>query len=469
MMQQNENTPVSSRRTSTDVLPLPDRPRTPPPESAPIAAKAEWTVRRIILATLTVLGVGLAFYLLYRFYMVVFLLFSAIALQVALDPVVKWLRNRGMPRAVSVLLIYLLLLTLIFAGIWFAAPPLIEQGRTVFGDIPTYYQNLRLYLVESPIGLLRGAGAVLPPEFSLPVLLEISAAPEVVEATNGEEAAPAAQGWEWAQLVVRTLFALLAIFVLAFYWTLEGELIIRRLVMRAPAERREELRTLVAEFERKIGGYFRGTAFLSLVIGVFSTLAFFILGIPNALLLGLIMGIFEAVPIIGPTLGAIPSVLITLAVAPDKVFWVIGALVLIQSLEGNLLVPRVMDQTVGVNAVVSMLAVAAFGALLGIAGAILAIPMAAILQIILKRLLFNRPIGEEEDTTTPVVQAQEISRSRLGVLRLEAQELVQAMQNRAENGDQPAVTDINTEQVEDNLEALAAELDNVLAKLEGSV
>ena len=452
-------------------------------------ALAEWSVRRIILGTLTVIGICLCFYLLYRFYMVVFLFFGAVALQVALEPVVNWLHGRGLHKGLSVILLYIVMFALFCALLWFIAPLLITQAREVLQDLPSYYAGLRDYLINSPIGLLRGIGRTLPVELSLPMILELSngaaetATTTALEGTTvttvtttvttdtgtGATAAAAAgatgnSSWLWIESLARTLFALIAIFALAFYWTLEGNVIVRRFILRTPTTRREELRTLSGEFTRKIGGYFRGQAILSVIVGVASALAFLLLGIPNALLLGLLMGIFEAIPIIGPTLGAIPAILLTLAAAPEKTLWVVGALVFIQVAENHLLVPKVMDQSVGVNAIVSILAIAAFGALFGLAGAILAIPLAAILQILLNRLLFNTPIGD--DVAPPVAPAQGVSRSHIGVLRLEAQEVVRALQKQVQTETTDEVPDMATEQIEDRIEALATELDGLLAKME---
>ena len=201
------------------------------------------------------------------------------------------------------------------------------------------------------------------------------------------------------------------------------------MILKAPAARRDELRALVAESQGKIAAFFRGQLILCSIIGLASTIAYLLLGIPNAFLLGLLMALFESVPLVGPFLGAIPALIVTMSSAPDKVVWVIGALVLIQVLESNLLVPRVMDRSVGVNAIITMLALAAFGALFGLLGALLAVPLAAILQIVVGRILFNAPINEETTPAAPV--GADVGRSRIGVLRLEAQNLVHAVRKQA--------------------------------------
>lgn len=170
------------------------------------------------------------------------------------------------------------------------------------------------------------------------------------------------------------------------------------------------------------------------------------------------MGIFEALPVIGPTLGAVPAILMTLAVAPEKALWVIVALTAIQGLENNLLVPRIMDQSVGVNAIVSILAIAAFGLLFGIGGAILAIPLAAMLQILLNHFLFT--VGPPDEVNEGNALTPPNSRDQIGKLRLEAQELAQDVRKQART--ETTSPDDDSDHLEDLIEAIAVDLDSWL-------
>lgn len=421
-----------------------------------VVARTEWTARQVVLGTLTIIGVATVFLLFYRLYMVVFLLFAAIALQVALSPIVEWFYRRRIPRGMGVMFVYATLVILLGLSVWFGAPPIVSQATTVAQDAAGYYEAGRAVLMEAPVSLVRRLGHLLPEEFSLPMLMSL--------ADTGEGQENNGSNLDLVWLVVRTILAILAIFVLAYYWTLEGDTILRKFVMKAPSQQRTELRSLIVEFQGKIGAYFRGTAILCAIVGVASTIAFLLIGIPQAILLGLVMAVFEAIPIVGPILGAIPAILLTLAVAPEKIFWVVGALLLIQGLEGNILVPRVMDESVGVNPIVSLLAITAFGALFGIGGAILAIPLAAIVQILLARLLFNTPV--RQDAVTPPSASGSMSRSRVGVLRLETQEVIQDLHKDPGTEEDETATRTALDQTADQLEAVAVELDAWLAQVE---
>ena len=423
------------------------------PDPAEQSAAATWSARRILLATLTVLGVVAGFALFYRFYMVVFLFFIAFSLKVAFDPAVTWLRRRGVRREVSLIIIYVLLALAVVLLLWTIVPPFLEQARTVLDQFPERYAALRSNLLVQPVGLVRGVGLVLPRELSLPNLAAL--APD-------DDSATASDPWTMLLTAVGVSFAFVSVFVMAYFWSLEGETIIRRLLLRAPTARREEIRELIAEIQGKINGYFRGQLVLCSSIGLLSAIAYFVIGVPNALLLGLLMAIFEAVPVVGPVLGAIPAVLMAASAAPDKVPWVIGAVVLIQVVESNLMVPRVMDKAVGVNAIVSMLAIAAFGALFGFAGALLAVPLAAILQILFARLFLDKARNDKV-LRTAAPQAQ---RHRWALLQHQTQEVVRDARKIARMYDDRQNS--KAELMLDELESLAQRFDDYLANQESS-
>jgi predicted PurR-regulated permease PerM len=260
--------------------------------------------------------------------------------------------------------------------------------------------------------------------------------------------------------VTSAVLKLGVVLLLAFYWTLDGPRITRAWMLLISAERRESIRSLIAAIETKVGAYVAGQGVLCLVIGVLALAAYLLIGLPYVLVLALIAGIMEAVPIIGPVIGALPAALVAFSIAPDKLIWVIVATVVIQQLENNLLVPRVMRRAVGVNPFVSLLSLFAFSSLLGIPGALMAIPAAAILQLLLDHFVFRgRPAGAEPHS----------GRDFASLLRYEAQDLIGDLrkQARLQSGDQESGSNAVT-QAMDELEALTTDLDVLLAVNAGS-
>ena len=159
---------------------------------------------------------------------------------------------------------------------------------------------------------------------------------------------------------------------------------------------------------------------------------------------------------IGPLLGAVPAALVALSLGPDKLIWVIVATVIIQQLENSLLVPRVMSKAVGVNPFVTLLAIFAFSSFFGIAGALMAIPMAAIIQLVLNHFVF------QPSTTEPEVSPGRDYASRL---RYEAQDLANDLRKQArlnKRGSDLRVKQID--QVMDEIETITTDLDALLAQ-----
>lgn len=158
---------------------------------------------------------------------------------------------------------------------------------------------------------------------------------------------------------------------------------------------------------------------------------------------------------IGPTVAMIPAALVAISLAPDKLVAALLVGIVVQLLENNLLVPRIMDQSVGVNPIVTILAIAAFGGLFGVAGALLAIPLAAMVQIIVTRLMAMRET------------APEVGRGRVSALRLDAREIAADVRRGAvadDAGEDAAASDL----AGDMLESIASDLDELLASVEAT-
>lgn len=407
-----------------------------------------WTFRRVVGTTLAFSSVVFCFWLLYRFYQVLFVLFIAIVIGTVIRPIVNWLYQRGIPRIAGVILVYIMLLIL-FAGFLRLLFPLIfEQSTTLATDIPGYYQNVRAWLIHYPNQLIMRLGQLMPA--ALPSLF-----PRVTQQTGADVVASAGQVLGYAISTARGIFAAILILALTFYWTLDGPRIIKTFTLLIPQDKRESISELILAMEAKVGFYLAGQGVLCLVISVMALIAYLLIGLPNALVLALAAGVMEAVPMVGPLLGAIPAALVALSIAPDRLIWVIVATVIIQQLENTLLVPRIMKKTVGVNPFVTLLALFAFSSLFGIAGALMAIPIAAIIQLALNHFVFQ--------SATVELDVSE-GRDYASRVRYEAQDLIQDLRKQSRlkkrGSDQKIV---QLEQVMDEIETITSSLDALLA------
>ena len=409
----------------------------------------QWTFRRTMWATLVLVVVALGFWLLYRFNQVIFILFIAIVMGTVIRPAVNWLHQRGLPQIAGVMLVYLVLLALLIGFGLLLFPLIVEQGTTIAAAVPGYYQSVREWMVSFPNQLVVRLSEFIPT--ALPSLN-----PRAAQPTGQEVVASAGQALGYVTSAARAIFIAIVILVLAFYWTLDGPRTIRSLLLLVPKGQRESIAELISGMEAKVGFYIAGQGVLCLFIGVMALIAYLLIGLPNALVLALLAGVLEAIPMVGPLLGAIPASLVALSIAPSKLVWVIVATLLIQQMENTVLVPRVMRKAVGVNPFVSLLAIFALSSFFGIAGALMAIPIAAIIQLLLDRFVFQPGVTEAEGAT---------GRDTTSRLRYEAQKLAQDLRKQArlnKGGSDLRVKQID--QVLDEIETITTDLDALLAQ-----
>jgi predicted PurR-regulated permease PerM len=414
----------------------------------PPLQKYNWTFRQVVWATLVLVFVALSFWLLYRFYQVVFILFIAIVMGTVIRPIITWLHRLGLPRIAGIILVYVLLLALLISFLLLLFPLIVEQGTTIAGAVPGYYQSLREWTVNYPNQLIVRLGAFLPA--TLPGL-------QPIQQTGPQVLASAEQALGYVTMAFKVIFIAIVFLFLVFYWTLDGPRTIKSLLLLVPQDKRESIGELISAMESKVGFFIAGQGILCLVIGILALVAYLLIGLPNALLLAFVAGVLEAVPMVGPLLGAVPAALVALSIAPAKLIWVIVATVIIQQLENIFLVPRVMRKAVGVNPFVTLLAFFAFSSLFGIAGALMAIPMAAIIQLVLDRFVFHPSTMEPE--VSP-------GRDQASRLRYEAQDLASDLRKQArltKGGSDLRVKQID--KVMDEIETITTDLDALLAQV----
>ena len=415
----------------------------------PVSQPYNWTFRRVVWATLVLVSIIFCFWLLYRFYQVVFILFIAIVMGTVIRPVVNWLYERGLSRIAGVILVYLLLLILLAGFLWLLFPLIFEQSSTLVKEVPGYYQNLRAGMVDDTNQLFVRLGQLLPA-----VLPSLNLNP--VQQTGEEVVASAGQALGYGIVTAQVIFIAMIILAITFYWTLDGPRIIKTFLMLFPQDQRDSIGELISAMESKVGFYIAGQGVLCLVISIMALVAYILIGLPNALVLALAAGVMEAVPMIGPLLGAVPAALVALSIAPDKLIWVIVATLVIQQLENSLLVPRIMRKAVGVNPFVTLLALFAFSSLFGLAGALMAIPIAAMIQLALNHFVFKQSTVEMEVAD---------GRDYASRLRYEAQDLAQDLRKQArlkKRGSNQTIKQI--EHVMDEIETITTSLDALLAK-----
>ena len=401
-----------------------------------------WTARRVVIATVTVLALACGTALLYRSATAFVGLFIAIVVSRSIRPAVDFLVRRGLTRGTSALAVHLALLALVVAFLLLVLPLVIEQSASIIARLPAFYESSRRYLLAVSSGALGRLVRHLP-----------EVLPEAVPSTAGRPL-DALSGLSSVTGLGRSLFLAAAVVALGFRWTVDGERTLQTLLELAPGARRERYRVFLDAAQDKMGRYVWGQGIVCLAVGTLSFGAYASIGLPHALVLGLIAGVLDAVPLIGPILGTVPAVFIALSIRPSLALWVMLTYVVIHLFETNLLAPRVMGKTVGVNPLVTLLSISAFGSLLGLAGLFLAIPIAAVLQLILERFIVRQRVLPPQE---------EGGEGSAGVLRSQANALV-ADVRRLVHHDSGGVHEDPLE-LESTVESIAGDLDRILAEI----
>ena len=424
-----------------------------------------WTTSQVVLATIFVVCVFLTFWLLYRLRVLIFLLFVAIVIGIAIRPVVEWLQRRGISRNTGIIIIYILIAAVVLGFLALTFPVIADQATQLSQNLPQYYSEIHRALMNSSNRLLQNIALQMPSGLTLFL--------SRVPATDGGLLTQVTQTVFFANLAVKGILSVLAVFLLAYYWTQESSVIIRTLLRLAPLNRRHEIQQFFYLAEAKIGGYIRGQAILCLIVGAAAFFLYTLIGLPYTLVLALFAGVMEMVPIFGPALGAIPALLTALSTDPDKAIWVLVATGLIQMMENVWLVPRVMKTSMGVNPIISLLSLVAFGSVFGFAGALLALPLAAIIQLILDRIL-NPPessTGQFSEKEADVLSLIDESKRLMHIFD-ETSNASNASNNESNNPSSPPGSNrkdssLNEIPEADRLEikAIAQELGEVLQKL----
>jgi len=408
----------------------------------------KWTFRRIVWATLVTLFVVFCFWLFYRFYKIAFTIFIAIVIGTVIRPIVLWMNHHRIPQIIGVLLIFIIFFGFLTGFFFLLYPLIVDQSAIIITSVQGYYLSLREWMLNNSNLLINISGSFLPEK--IPSLTP-------TQSTGQQILASAEQVVAYLSSAFKIIFTGLSFSLFVIYWTILGPKTIQSITALLPKQNRDSILEIITAIETKLGYFIAGQGVLCLVIGVMAMIAYSIIGLPNALVLALVAGVMEAVPMIGPLLGAIPAAVIALSIAPSKLIWVIAATLIIQQLENQLLVPRIMKKAVGVNPFVSLLSIFAFSSLFGITGALMAIPIAAMAQLILDRFVFNhQPLKPELAAGRDVVSR----------LRFDAQNLAKGLRKQArikKEGRPKEVKQID--KVMDEIEDITLDLDSLLAQI----
>jgi predicted PurR-regulated permease PerM len=305
--------------------------------------------------------------LLARLQELVVVLLIAIVLAEGLRPVVDGLEHRGVRWGLARALVYVAILAVLATVILVLTRPVVAEGRAVLADLPHYQALFERNLAQ--------------------LLDQLSLDPSVASQVAGSAGGIARGALSFAATILRGAVDIVVILLFSFLWLSAGRPLGGFLLGLLPPANRTLAASVWAEIARGFGGYVRGIAINMIVIGVVTGVAAALLGLPAPALLGVFAGVTEMIPIVGPVAGAIPAILLGFTISPYFPLVVALVYLAIQQVEAHTLVPLVMRHSVGLPALAVVVALAAGGALAGVGGAIVAVPLAFALQVVIIRVI----------------------------------------------------------------------------------
>ena len=297
----------------------------------------------------------------------------ALFLAAGLDPAVTWLTRRGLRRWQAVLVTLAVLLGAIAGFLAAAIPPLAAQTTALIHELPSYLNTLRDH--NSQIGKLDAQYHI---EDRIKTLLQ----------TKGGSLIGGVLGA--GEVVLSTFSSILVAAVLAIYFLADMPRIKLLAYRLAPHSRRARVILIGDEIFAKVGGFVLGNFVTSAIAGIGTYIWLVIFGVPYPVLLSLLVAFLDLIPVIGSTIGGAIVTLVALTVSLPVAIATLGFYIAYRLAEDYFVVPRVMGKTVQVPGAVSVIAVLIGGALMGIIGALVAIPAAAALRLFLQEVVFRR-------------------------------------------------------------------------------
>lgn len=323
-----------------------------------------------ITSVLKVILVFAALWVLFLVRDILLILLVVLLITVALEPYVTKLEQEKVPRALSVIVLYLALLVVLGLLLYFVIPPVANQVKELTFNFPYYTSRLSDFNIGdfAPIsGFLNSISSRLS---------------DVAGGVLGA----------LVSVFGGIAFAII-IFALTFYALVDGENIKKSLISIIPTNKKDRLRATIVKVSEKLSDWMRGQLLLMLIIGVVDGSILAIMGIKYALTLGLLAGLFEIIPVLGPILSAIAAALVAFILGAPlwKVGVILAAYIIVQQLEGYILVPKIMQKAIGMSPIVVIIAILIGNKLLGLGGALLAVPVAAGIQVFVKEYF---PLGK---------------------------------------------------------------------------
>lgn len=360
--------------------------RTPDfPSSGEEPGPSHWTfATRVLIVVGIITAVGLLLTLLYFAFQIFLVLFAAVLFAVFLSSLSTWLsEHTPLPYVWSLGVVCLLLVAIVTGFFMLLAPSLSQQAEELSQQLPQSLEKLREQVRQLPFGEQ--------------IVSNIPSSPQEFvrnQSESGEGGKLAQRVFTFFSATFGVLVDFIIILVIGIYLASNPTYMKEGVVRLVPIRKRDRAREVMDTLGFTLWGWLKGTFLAIVIIGVIITVGLSIIGIPLALLLGVFAGLMEFIPNIGPFIAGLPAVLLALTVDPTKALYVVGLFAAVQSLEGYVITPLVQKHVIDLPPILTITAQLIMGLLAGFMGLLLAMPLVAVLMVLVKMLYIEDVLGD---------------------------------------------------------------------------
>jgi predicted PurR-regulated permease PerM len=333
--------------------------------------------RLIVFGVLTSVAAIVFLLLLYQVRGILLLAYVSALFAMGISPLVQMIERRRLlpigprlPRWLAILIIYAAIIGAIVIIGLIVIPPLVDQAEELWRTLPAKVDQAQAQLVR--LGILRRP-------------ITLGEAVQQTPASGGTTAVTTIFGA--VRNVLGGVFGVITLVLLTFYMLVDSQQIFTFFVRLFPRRERARVTTILGTVTSKVSAWLGGQLLLALIIGLTSAIGLGLMGIPYFYVLALISAVGEMIPMVGPILSAIPAILVAASVSPGLAAGVAVFFIVQQQVENTVLVPKIMGRQVGLSAVTVIIALGVGSQLLGVVGAILSVPTAAIIQVLVQELI----------------------------------------------------------------------------------
>jgi predicted PurR-regulated permease PerM len=330
------------------------------------------SVRTLVVAALIVIAILGLLTLVASVVSLLLIILVAIVFAEGVRPLVNRLHiEMKLPRPAAIAIVYVGLIAVLALLITLFVQPIVDEAKSLAQNLPSYQSKIQSTITSWQQQLnLGGTGT---PNVGNTLAGSLDTAKNVLLTIGG--------------YIVSVLVNLVLVLVIGFLWLVTADRLKAFVVDLLPVQHQALAADVFREMGLRMGGFLRATAINMVVVGVLTGVATTVIGLPSPVLLGIFAGLTAAIPLVGPFLGIVPPLLLALTIGPGHAVLVVVVLLVIQLLDANLVVPMVMNRVVSLPALAVVMSLLIGGALEGLIGALLAVPVASALQVLVLRVI----------------------------------------------------------------------------------